>query len=372
MRTMRVRLQRPDEPPQEDPTFYPRLLEDEVLYDDLSPWPTGADGSGLSLQRTGAHALGNDPASWQAKSATPGAVDFTGAVIGDFDGDRRVDQLDIALLCRQMQAASDLRFDLSGDGLVDFEDVSFLVKTVLQTSFGDANLDGIFNSADVIEVFVAGQYEDAVVGNATWDTGDWDCDGEFNSSDLILAFSDGGYVAGAQPVPPRATSRCAPPAVSLLVSSGPSPVRTAADVVGHSTLATLVPRTVERQVAAQVFAERRCDRRLGAGGRADVGRRGQRAASRVKRRRHKRARGRDQRSPRRCPALVTIGYAASPGAGSLCAARPSMTSDQPLSNMSMPTNRPMTHRPDNGHCRQMEIPSSRLTTPCSSNQPQCW
>ena len=72
----KVQLQRPDDSPQEEPEFIPRLLEDEVIYGDLSPWPEGPDGGGPSLHRVAADAWGNDPASWTAATATPGSVAF--------------------------------------------------------------------------------------------------------------------------------------------------------------------------------------------------------------------------------------------------------------------------------------------------------
>jgi len=74
-----VRLERPDEPPAEEPFFLPRLLEDEIDYDEMAPWPVEADGTGLSLHRLDPALWGNDPASWQAAAPTPGsaAVDAT-------------------------------------------------------------------------------------------------------------------------------------------------------------------------------------------------------------------------------------------------------------------------------------------------------
>ena len=38
----------------------------------------------------------------------------------------------------------------------------------LQPHPGDANRDGQFNSGDLVQVFVAGEYEDGFVGNSTW------------------------------------------------------------------------------------------------------------------------------------------------------------------------------------------------------------
>ncbi len=59
---------------------------------------------------------------------------------------------------------------------------------------GDANRDGVFNSADLVAVFVAGQYEDLIPGNSRWESGDWDDDGDFTSADLVLALALGSYV----------------------------------------------------------------------------------------------------------------------------------------------------------------------------------
>ncbi len=71
-----VKLQQPDEAPVDEPTVLPRVLVDEVFYDDLIPWPAAADGTGMSLQRTRAIALGNDAASWRAAVPTPGTTRF--------------------------------------------------------------------------------------------------------------------------------------------------------------------------------------------------------------------------------------------------------------------------------------------------------
>ena len=62
---------------------------------------------------------------------------------------------------------------------------------------GDANRDGIFNSADLVQVFQRGEYEDQIAGNSSWEDGDWNGDGDFTTSDLVLAFQSGRYQAAA-------------------------------------------------------------------------------------------------------------------------------------------------------------------------------
>ncbi|MCA9170386.1 MAG: hypothetical protein KDB23_22060 [Planctomycetales bacterium] len=65
---------------------------------------------------------------------------------------------------------------------------------------GDANFDGVFDSADFLSVFRAGQYSDQIAQNSTWFTGDWNGDFEFDSADLVAAFQTGAYVG--DPVTP--------------------------------------------------------------------------------------------------------------------------------------------------------------------------
>ena len=48
-------------------------------------------------------------------------------------------------------------------------------------------------------MFIAGEYEDDVPGNSTFEEGDWNGDGDFDSSDFVAAFRAGTYVAVARP-----------------------------------------------------------------------------------------------------------------------------------------------------------------------------
>ena len=115
----------------------------------------------------------------------------------DFDASGGLDSTDIDLLSDEVHLGKNNRaFDLNGDTVVDAQDRNVLVSELLNTYFGDANLDGEFNSSDFVEVFLAGQYEDDLVGNSTWATGDWNGDSEFDSGDFIIAFQDGGFEQG--------------------------------------------------------------------------------------------------------------------------------------------------------------------------------
>ena len=71
---------------------------------------------------------------------------------------------------------------------------------------GDSNGDGVFDSGDLVAVFSAGEYEDDIAGNSTFEEGDWNGDGDFDSTDLVFVFTAGNYVSGASPLQFNAAS----------------------------------------------------------------------------------------------------------------------------------------------------------------------
>jgi hypothetical protein len=60
---------------------------------------------------------------------------------------------------------------------------------------GDANDNGRFDSSDLVTVFQAGEYEDQVPFNSTFEEGDWDGDYDFTTADLVFALAAGRYPA---------------------------------------------------------------------------------------------------------------------------------------------------------------------------------
>ena len=131
---------------------------------------------------------------------------------GDLTGDGSVNGDDIDAIAKAIRDGdSAAKFDLDGSGAVDPSDRNFIVNDILNTFFGDADLNGEFNSGDFVTVFTAGLYE---TGNAAgWATGDWNGDGFFDSGDFVVAFQDGGYETG----PKAATAAVPEPANSVLV-----------------------------------------------------------------------------------------------------------------------------------------------------------
>ncbi|MCA9215030.1 MAG: hypothetical protein KDB27_18300, partial [Planctomycetales bacterium] len=107
------------------------------------------------------------------------------------------DASDLDKLATEIRSGdNDRRYDLDDDRVLDFDDAKVWVHDVVRSYIGDSNLDGQFNSADMVSVLKAGEYEDGIPKNSTWGTGDWDFDGEFDSSDFVVAFRDGGYERG--------------------------------------------------------------------------------------------------------------------------------------------------------------------------------
>ena len=120
--------------------------------------------------------------------------------LGDFDGNGTIDATDIDLLSAEVRAGTnDPQYDVNSDGLVNDQDRSQWVDSLKSTYVGDSNLDGQFDSGDLVAVFTVGEYEDGVAGNSGWADGDWNGDGDFDTTDFVAAFSAGGYEQGPRP-----------------------------------------------------------------------------------------------------------------------------------------------------------------------------
>ncbi len=115
---------------------------------------------------------------------------------GDYNNDGLLTAQDVDRLSQAIREATDSAFDLNEDLQWNTDDLAIWVHQMANTYFGDADLDGQFNSFDLITVFQSGQYEDGPLANSTWSTGDWNGDAEFDSGDLVLAFQEGGYERG--------------------------------------------------------------------------------------------------------------------------------------------------------------------------------
>ena len=124
-----VRLDRPDQPPADDPTLIPLLYVDEVAYAVVAPWPVDAISNGNSLTRLTPAGYGNSPGSWTSAAASPGTVDFVLRVTGDSNEDGRFDQLDLVQV-------------LQGGKYQTGQPASF--------GEGDWNGDAVFSQLDIV------------------------------------------------------------------------------------------------------------------------------------------------------------------------------------------------------------------------------
>jgi hypothetical protein len=132
----------------------------------------------------------------------------------DVDTNSVCDALDIDLLSDAVRdEIQEPAFDVNDDGLVDSADRVYWVHVLMNSYFGDADLNGEFNSTDLVKVLQAGEYEDGVPRNSSWATGDWSGDREFDTGDMLVAFQDGGYELG----PRQATASVPEPSGALLL-----------------------------------------------------------------------------------------------------------------------------------------------------------
>jgi hypothetical protein len=143
-----------------------------------------------------------------------GSYPIVGGKKGDFNLDGVLDAADIdALTVAALSGQNLAAFDLNSDQRVDDVDRGVWVRDLKVTYFGDANLDGLFTTADFVSVFQVGEYEDAVSRNSGWSDGDWNGDRDFTSGDFVTAFQDGGFEKG----PRTAVSAVPEPASQLLL-----------------------------------------------------------------------------------------------------------------------------------------------------------
>ncbi len=189
-------------------------VDGEMIYTSPDPWftlPTGFMHIGNRWNDVeGFDGLIDDVALWDEvldddaikTIATRGVAAFLNpGAEGDYNTDGQLDVIDIDLQSEEMNkepAQQDLaKFDHNNDAVVNIDDRTIWIKDLRKTWIGDSNLDGEFNSSDLVQVFGEGRYETG--SPAGWAAGDWNGDMLFNSSDLVFAFAGGGYEMGPLP-----------------------------------------------------------------------------------------------------------------------------------------------------------------------------
>jgi hypothetical protein len=189
----------------------------------------GAFGFGVGVNDDDDHGPRNSQIVWQTTatdlwrnaSVFPSVALSTETVgeglVGDFNSNGVLDAPDIDDLTGQSAGGTNpAAYDLNADALVNDGDINVWIKDLFNSWIGDADLNGEFNSSDLVAVLASGTYESDVV--AVWSTGDFNGDARTDTSDLVAALADGGYEAG-----PRAAVAAVPEPSSMalgLVAAG--------------------------------------------------------------------------------------------------------------------------------------------------------
>ena len=151
-----------------------------VAPNDPNHWPKYGDNS--------YHVCVSSYASWISSVVAGTPAPYT----GDFNNDGLVNATDIDSL-RAHYGSADLWYDVSGDGIVGRADTDTLVRTLLGTQYGDANLDRSINGGDLS--LMAGAWMKTGQG---WGTCDFNGDGSVDGGDLAIL---GGYWNWSAPSP---------------------------------------------------------------------------------------------------------------------------------------------------------------------------
>lgn len=118
---------------------------------------------------------------------------------GDLDKNGTIDDADIDLLHDHLDDADyDLGYDLTGDDSATRADVDHLVRTILGTQYGDADLDGHVNFDDFLDL------QGGWTLDGGWARGDFNGDGTVNFDDFLSIQT--GWTGSAGGVPEPATA----------------------------------------------------------------------------------------------------------------------------------------------------------------------
>lgn len=149
-----------------------------------------------------------------ARVADPDVLSFiqgelVSFALGDLDLDGDIDADDIDLLAAN-DGSGDPFYDLNSDGVVEFSfgtsglasDSDFLVRSILGTEYGDANLDGVINATDFSTL--SGSF--GQLGG--WALGDFDGSSAIDATDfsILTGGFNFGVGTGSLPVPEAPTA----------------------------------------------------------------------------------------------------------------------------------------------------------------------
>jgi hypothetical protein len=180
-------------------------------------------------------------------SATSGS--FVICPLGDVNLDGAINATDIDQLYAYLGDTTG-RYDLNGDGVANQGDVDYLVKTILQTGYADANLNGKVDFED-FQVLLD-HWQSKAQG---WAGGDWNGDGvtDFQDFQMLLDnWNPNGFGAASQSDMTSMSSAAVSAAAAVQVASSTVaspladlPATTAAAV---STASASVPAPLDTSI----------------------------------------------------------------------------------------------------------------------------
>ena len=130
--------------------------------------------------------------------------------------------------------------DLNHDGSVNQADADYLIRVILNTEYGDTNLDGFVDAADLAETR---KHVGQVFSGPSWAEADFNGDGRSDAADLAIVRRYTGF-ASAPAASPASVMPISPPAPNPPVVAQPV-VALAKDPNRASAAATLLARIVQ-------------------------------------------------------------------------------------------------------------------------------
>ncbi len=125
-------------------------------------------------------------------------IHATAALDGDFDRNGQLNARDLDFMSQSIREGElEKLFDVNGDGVTSELDRLTWIYGLKKSQFGDANFDGQFTSTDLLQIFVAGHFEEGETLAAGWEDGDFNGDGRFGTADLVAALA-AGYESDAE------------------------------------------------------------------------------------------------------------------------------------------------------------------------------
>lgn len=190
-----VELVAPDNPQTIGPDIglVPYVMMDKVVYGDVSPWPTNADGFGTSLQRVSVASYGNEPLNWIAAAPNAG---WSG--VSDTDGDGMTDAWEDANGLNKL--VNDAGLDVDADGFNNLQE--FTAGTNPQSAASRLKIDSVLPVAGGVQISflaVSNKTYSILYHGPLW-TGGWsklaDVPAQFTTQSVTV--TDGG-ASGASP-----------------------------------------------------------------------------------------------------------------------------------------------------------------------------